>query len=99
MTGGYSGAFYTDSDSRVTKELNIGEEYGIQKVKLSGGCRWTRVSFDYLGRPFMGNLSKIKQPYQTNRLIKKTCYITLSDSSDNKITIAVEPETGYVHIL
>jgi len=99
LSGGYSGTLHT-SDSRATKEMNIGKKYGVISSTLSGGCNNSRISFDYLGRPFKGNLAGTSwtMPYQSNRLIHTQCKITLSDGSKN-IIIAIEPETGYAHIL
>ena len=99
LSGGYSGTLSTNEDE-ATKEMNIGEKYGVTAVSFSGGCRWSRISFDYLGRPFYGNLagSSWTIPYQSNKLIQTTCNITLADDTDN-IIIQIEPETGYAHIL
>ncbi len=72
-----------------------------------------KLSFDYMGRPLYGNPSSlgytsggtpINNPYLDNgghtgaRLIKTQCKITFSTGSDSMI-IAIEPETGYAHIL
>ena len=99
LSGGYSGTLDT-SDEQSTREMNIGEKYGVISYSLSGGCAWSRISFDYLGRPFKGNLASYTwtKPYQVNKLIQTACNITLSDGTKN-ITIAIEPETGYAHIL
>lgn len=100
LSGGYHGTLYT-SDVEATQELNIGEEYGITTLSLNGGCANSRISFDYLGRPFQGNLANPTSwtiPYQSNKLIQSTCNVNLSNGTDN-ITISIEPETGYTHIL
>ncbi len=100
LSGGYSGTLYT-TDSRATKEMNIGEKYGIVSYTLTGGCANARISFDYLGRPFDGNLANTTSwvtSYQSDKMIQSTCRITLSNDTSS-IVIAIEPETGYTHIL
>ena len=98
LSGGYSGTLNT-TDSRSTQKMNLGK-YGITAYNLTGGCSGARVSFDHLGRPFLGDLSSMIGPYTagTQRLITQTCNIILT-SSDGNITIAIEPETGYAHII
>ncbi len=99
LSGGYSGILYTTNE-KATKELNIGKKYGIEKVEFKNcGSSAQRISFDYLGRPIYGNLKTNEKLY--SRLIRKTCHIWLcKDTSCNqKIIIAIEPETGYIHIL
>lgn len=97
LSGGYAGTFYT-SDSRATKEMNIGNKYGIDTYSLSGGCANSRISFDYLGRPITGDSSTSTAAYITSRIIKTQCRVTLQ-SGTNAIVIAIEPETGFTHIL
>ena len=107
LTGGISGNALIHYDgSEATKELNIGNEYGIVKVNFSGGCRSNvkYISFDYLGRPF--NSFPQNLPYELpssgyHKLLTSTCKITLCTDTgcNNKTTIAIEPETGYIHIL
>jgi hypothetical protein len=100
LSGGYHGTLHT-SNEKATKELNIGEEYGVNVFSLSGGCLNSRISFDYLGRPFQGNLANPASwhtAYQANKLIQSRCNVNLSNGVEN-IVIAIEPETGYTHIL
>ena len=108
LTGGTSGnhlIHYTDS--HATKELNIGAKFGIEDIKfINCGSTATRIAFDYLGRPITGDISSSTKPYQKSRILKQQCKISLctvnpcsSASSSEKITIAIEPITGYIHIL
>jgi hypothetical protein len=104
LTGGTSGAGLIQFNNvKATKELNIGNKYNIQDVLFQGGCSSARrMAFDYLGRPFQGNLKTISSAYQSDRLVKTQCRIVLCKNSpcdDQNITIAVEPQTGYIHIL
>ncbi|DAB27429.1 MAG: N-terminal methylation [Sulfurimonas sp. RIFOXYD12_FULL_33_39] len=98
LSGGYSGILNT-ANSKSTKTMNLGE-YGISSYNLTGGCSGARVSFDHLGRPMRGNLSSMSGAYiaGTQRLITQTCNIVLT-SSEGTVTIAIEPESGYSHIL
>jgi len=102
MTGGYGNTAavnYTNPNFMGMEKLNIGHSYGVTSVKFTGGCGGKRISFDHLGRPLKGSLSSMKSPYNSQagsqRLIKKTCHINLSDGSDT-VSIHIEPETGYV---
>lgn len=104
LTGGTSGTGLVQyGDAEATKELNIGHKYGVTTVQFSGGCRSNvpYISFDSLGRPF--NSFTNTQPYELplagyHKLLTNACDILLSDGVSN-ITIAIEPETGYAHIL
>jgi len=108
LTGGYSAGTLPYSDSRVSKELNIGYKYGIINVDFSDNCKDNslRISFDHLGRPLYDGAHLLDEPYKDgikNRLVQNDassnpCIITLSNSSDS-VEISIEPETGYVKIL
>lgn len=97
LSGGFSGIL-NYNDKKATKQLNLGEYYGITNVEFKNGCkgRSRRISFDYLGRPFMGNTKTQTSPYQLERLIKSTCSIIITQN-DKTCTILIEPETGYTY--
>ena len=98
LSGGYPGVLSL-TDSRVTKKMALALEYGITNVQFLSGCSSARrISFDYIGRPIEGSLNTSNSPYQSNRIITTQCKIVLSNP-DKNITIAIEPETGYAHIL
>ena len=102
MSGGYGNSPSIDirnSKFKGMKALNIGKKFGITSVKLKGGCSSSRISFDYLGRVLKGDHSSMNAPYsaKSRRLVKTECKIILSDST-HKITIIIEPETGYIFI-
>jgi len=100
MSGGYSGILDTD-DSRANKKMNIGKSYGVDSVEFNGGCASAtikRLTFDHQGRPIKGTIHGFNKSYEANRLIQTRCGIVLK-SSEGSITIAVEPETGYAHIV
>ena len=100
LSGGFT-IYY--SNPKTNKKSAIGETYGIKKVKFTNcGSTATRIAFDYMGRPMIGNLKSLSQSYKMNRLLKTQCKIALCKTnpcSENNITIAIEPETGYAHIL
>lgn len=108
LTGGFSGGVIGLNSPKISKEMILGQKYGIQTITFSPSCtnnqginQSRRISFDYMGRPFQGDLSNLASwtmPYQADKLIQTTCSIVLSNGTEN-ITIAIEPETGYTHIL
>lgn len=100
LTGGYTGIILSDGVG-ATQEMNLGKTYGITSVTLSSSCQFSgskRISFDYLGRPLRGGPSGFTAAYQNNRRIVQQCQISLSNGTDT-LVIAIEPETGYTHIL
>jgi type II secretory pathway pseudopilin PulG len=113
LSGGYSVGNIAFDSALATPELNLGKKFGINDIDFTGGCSIAvnrqRLSFDHLGRPFYGSPHLQTQPYrdETNiKLLRNTCNIELctetcstTTDSKKKITIQVEPETGYVHLL
>ena len=101
LTGGYgtSALDITSSEFKGVKKLNLGKSYGITEVKLTGGCQYARISFDYLGRPMTGDQSTMNGAYKagTQRLIQKDCKVKIS-KDDESIYIVIKPETGYASI-
>ncbi|MCW8896311.1 type II secretion system protein [Sulfurimonas sp.] len=102
MSGGYDNVLHVE-DPRSMKKLRLGSSYNIKDVTFGGGCRSTTlfIHFDHLGRPM--NSFNVSSAYEADpggfpRLLTQACIITLSDGSDN-VQIAIEPETGYAHIL
>lgn len=111
LSGGYSVGNIDVNSSFATKEMNLGNKYSIQDIDFIGGCTIAntreRLFFDYLGRPFYGIAHMQTKSYkdETNsKILKSTCIIELcletcaTALAGNKITILVEPETGYTHI-
>ena len=105
LTGGYSSA------GKISKELIIGNKYSIEDVDFIGGCTIAddkqRIFFDHYGRPFYGGPHSQTAPYKDEasvKLLKDICSIELcsttctSASSSEKVTIKIEPETGYTYI-
>jgi len=105
----------SSSSQTNSKEMILNEKYGIEKVEFSTSCnRYSsnRIIFDYLGRPLFGNSSTYTTAYRNDndttrklRLIQGQCIIKLCldkpcrSGIENFIRIAIEPETGYTHVL
>ena len=109
----YSSFFGGTKPEKVSSNLDIKSEYGVLNIVLSSECRLsgsTRIAFDNIGRPLRGTFHGVSwnssYPTSTNinnsKLISDTCKIVLcntTDCLDENVTIAIEPETGYTHIL
>lgn len=107
LSGGYSAGNIAYNNPKATRELNIGKEYGITNVSFSANCEVNskRIAFDYLGRPLYDGAHLLDSAYRdgaNSRLIQfssgNPCTITLTNS-EGSVNIAIEPETGYAHIL
>jgi prepilin-type N-terminal cleavage/methylation domain-containing protein len=100
LTGFYSNANTKVQKSSYTKNMDIEKSFGITDIIFAGGCSNNAhsISFDRIGRPFIGLTSNQASAYQNGRLMTNQCQITFKANEDN-ITIAIEPETGYVHQL
>ncbi len=101
--------FNNSKTERLTDTLDIMKEYGIQDLDLSANCKIgtsARIAFDNIGRPLRGTSHNFTKSYKAGNFITSQCIIelcTVSDcttaTNDQKIKIAIEPETGYTHIL
>lgn len=101
LSGGFSNTIDWE-DETATKHMNIGYKYGIKDISQRG-CGAKRIAFDHLGRPIRGNNRNWTSPY--DNLLKKECIFTLclkscsKSNQDEKISIKIFPETGFVCIL
>ena len=101
LSGGGTALTSVAAKAKLNKKLNLNQSYGINSVSFSSNCQFalsTRLAFDHLGRPLIGNIGSYSSAYINNRLLQGQCQITLFNSEGN-VTIAVESETGYAHIL
>ncbi len=108
LSGGYSVGTVAYGDSDASDDLNLGHKYGLTNVVFSNNCNGNglRISFDHLGRPLYDGPHLLDGPYMdggNSMLIQKDaagnpCIITLTGSNGSS-RIAIEPETGYVHLL
>ena len=94
LSGGFSGTLNWE-DTRATKALNIGYKYSVDNITQSG-CGAKRISFDHMGRPLQGNSKNWTSPI--SGVLTSQCNFTLHHGTES-LTIAIEPETGYTHIL
>ena len=113
LTGGYSAGTIAYDDADATSTLNVGQSYGVEDIDFSGGCvssdgqKW--ISFDHLGRPYYRGAHLLDSPFMDgtqSRKIVSQCVIDICKVSDctaaneeEKLSIAIEAETGYVHLL
>ena len=96
--------FDNSDTSRLTTRLNIKKTYGITSISVTGGSSGStskRILFDHLGRPYRGSTASTSTTQidsAQDKLASTPIDITLTNSSGS-ITIQIEPETGYTHIL
>lgn len=84
-------------DDKVDLEAN----YNISILDVSqcldnAGNPIQRIGFDTLGRPF-SNVSTAAS--STDTYLNNDCTITLAVDNDSNVTITIEAETGYAHIV
>jgi len=73
--------------------MNLTRTYGIIARAFTGGCaNSAKIVFDHLGRPHINDNTAY------GSLMNTQCQMTFM-GNDGNVTIAIEPETGYVHIL
>ena len=94
---------YSHYDCEASKDeskyILLTKEFGINKVEVS--CNSTST----LGQISFGSDGKIysrlgTKPQDIDKYkITETCYIDMYDILNNKITVAIEPDTGYIHKL
>lgn len=103
-------SFFGDSNDVINPKLDLGKTYDIKAISLTGGNgnRQKRIFFDNMGRPYRGynNAAANTNPYSDmfltrTRLNIHICTVKPCPAKDgeNRITIAIEPETGFTHIL
>lgn len=100
LSGGITGPAALDIRSpnfQGIDAMNMGQNYGVINVLFSGVCQQS-FAFDHLGRPINSRLNAYTQSYELGDLMQTRCEITLV-SQDGNVSIAIEPETGYAHIL
>ncbi|MCK9473148.1 type II secretion system protein [Sulfurimonas sp.] len=98
MSGGAAGFINLD-DIKRNKKMALRETYDVTDVSFSNcGSTARRITFDHLGRPLFGNPSTANSIYE-RVIVNKNCTIRLTHSNGKTADIAIEPETGYTHIL
>lgn len=83
-------------DSSRNIQVNLLQGYG---VRIEGGSCGNNavISFDYIGRPFSGDLSGITSAYPVSELMTSDCTIVLTDGTESAI-ITITKETGYIKL-
>ncbi len=80
-----------------SKYILLTKEFGVTDVDISCNSTSTigQFSFGNDGKVYsrLGTTSNDIDKYE----ITDTCYINMYDSYENKITIAIEPKTGYIY--
>jgi len=104
LSGGFHSLAVEDDD--FTKSMRLGNYYGIEKIKFKNckyekngklrSCRSMRIAFNYDGSPYCSNIKTAKNSVE--RKLATQCKIEIY-KLNKKITIAIEPETGFAHIL
>ena len=102
LSGGFNSLAVDDED--FTKSMMLGNSYGIKDILFEGECgRYgsKRIAFNYDGAPYYGNLVSAEDQYDKRLTEQCKIHICLDDceTTDEKVIIAIEPETGFAHIL
>ena len=86
-------------DSATSDRIFITHKYGITNVVPSDGCNASNnyIGFDHLGRTMSGFTTSTTPNYASYLTTRCTLTFTLSDG--DTFAIAIEPETGYAHIV
>ncbi len=104
LIGTETTAFFNNTQKeKMNLKLDLGKSYGITSISISGGGAGSvrRIIFDNLGRPYRGDTNTGNAgviQHSADDLTISRVTITLFKGTDN-IVIAIEPETGYTHIL
>ena len=82
-----------------SKYILLTKEFGVMDVDISCNSTSTigQISFGHDGKVYsrLGTKPQDLEKYE----ITKSCYINLYDIEQNKVTIVIEPDTGFIHKL
>jgi len=94
----------TEVQTGISPNIFITKQFGIldTDIAFSGGCDYAtaqHIAFDNMGRPHTNIRSSSVPDYST--VMHQDCNMTFSfeDSSITPVTITIEKETGYAHIV
>ena len=104
IDGGVTNSIHYD-DVGIFSKANLGIYYGVKYLDFCS--RTYRISFDHLGRPNNTHLKTATDLVDSkDKLLRTPCNISIcsvadcnTSSAGEKVTIVIEPETGYIHIL
>lgn len=103
LSGGFHSVAVDDKD--FTESMRLGNSFGIEDIIFEGECgRYgsKRLAFNYDGAPYYGNIKNSANPF--DKRLTEECKIVLclkkcqESSNDEKVTITIEPETGYASL-
>ena len=92
-------SYATSPSDRQTpmKDIDLNKDYGVTVTFQGTQCLGQSIiSFDYLGRPFVGDLSANANPYDS-LMTNADCEIEISYGAETA-TVAIQPETGYASV-
>jgi len=85
------------------KKANLTKAYNIKQIRVTGGNgnNMRQIMFDYMGRPMMKANASPSFTYTNNNINIELCLTNDCDDagSDEKVTIAVDSETGYARFI
>ncbi len=96
--------FNNEKKEFMNQKLDLTTTYGVTQIAVAGGGTGStadRILFDPVGRPYRGDTNAGNAGViasSVDRVVTTPITITLRDGTTNVI-IAIEPETGYTHIL
>lgn len=96
--------FNNEKKEFMNQKLDLTASYGVNRIAIAGGGTGSianRILFDPMGRPYRGDTNAGNAGViasSVDRVAITPITITLTDGTTNVI-IAIEPETGYTHIL
>jgi prepilin-type N-terminal cleavage/methylation domain-containing protein len=92
-----SGGSFASLGDDESPNIFIGRKYGINRLKLSGGCDHKHIAFGKFGRIY-SNIGALTNKYES--YIVKDCKLTFGFKEDriDDFTIIISKETGYAYI-
>lgn len=84
-------------NQKPMQNIDLADDYSVS-IALGGGCTGeTELSFDYLGRPLVGDLNTSTSPVSELLPYNTPCTITVTNGTDTGV-ITIRPETGYASL-
>jgi len=92
-----SGGSFASLGDDESPHIFIGRKYGINGLKLSGGCDHRHIAFGSFGRAY-SNIGTLTHAYES--YMAKDCRLTFSFREERieDLVIIISKETGYAYI-
>ncbi len=90
-----------DINNDESPNVFLGKKFGVNKVDFEGGCSGGQsISFDHLGRPFVGGTLASTAPDLYSQVMTEDCTITVgfADTDIKDLVFSISKETGFVQI-